>query len=157
LRSPLAADALAKQALEEEVARLLMRGKFLDAVPQEVADFVGAGGGASQSSDVAAHREPFAFTVHGRGVDGQLKSGGGVVGEDDLRPGSKNRANLVALFRMLHAHVVQQDVAGNESSIASSAACPRSVVELVSVATADDTVLHALSRQTLGGVRRSQH
>jgi hypothetical protein len=62
-----AADALSKQALEEEVARLLMRGKFLDVVSQEVADFVGAGGGASQSSDVAAHREPFAFTVHARG------------------------------------------------------------------------------------------
>jgi hypothetical protein len=66
-------------------------------------------------SGVPAHRQPFAFTVHARGVDGQLKSGGGVVGtsEDDLRPGFKNRANLVALFRMLHAHVVEQDVAGN--------------------------------------------
>ena len=120
---------------------------------QEVADFVGAGGGASQSSDVAAHREPFAFTVHARGVSGEFKSGGGVVGTsgDDLRPGSKNRANLVALCRMLHAPVVQQDVAGNKSSIASSAACPRSVPELVSVAETDDTVLHALIRALMGG------
>jgi len=102
---------------------------------------------------VAAHREPFAFTVHARGVSGEFKSGGGVVGTsgDDLRPGSKNRANLVALCRMLHAHVVQQDVAGNESSIASSAACPRSVPELVSVAETDDTVLHALIRALMGG------
>ena len=91
---------------------------------------------------MTAHREPFAFTAlcfHcpcSGGVNGQLKSGGGVVGtsEDDLESGSKNRANLVALFRLLHAHVVQQDVAGNDSSIASSAACPRSVPELVSVA-----------------------
>jgi hypothetical protein len=162
-----AEGALVQRNLEEEVARLLMRGKFLDVVSQEVADFVGAGGGAAQRSDVAAHREPFAFTVHARGGNGQLKSGGGVVGtsEDDLRPGSKNRANLVALFRMLHAHVVQQDVAGNsmmtgnsmmevegESSIASSApACPRSIPELVSVAETDDTVLHALIRALMGG------
>ena len=62
-----AEGALVQRNLEEEVARLLMRGKFLDVVSQEVADFVGAGGGASQSSDVAAHREPFAFTVHARG------------------------------------------------------------------------------------------
>ena len=131
-----AEGALVQRNLEEEVAGLLMRGKFLDVVSQEVADLVGAGGGAAQRSDVAAHREPFAFTVHARGVNGQLKSGGGVVGtsEDDLQPGSKNRANLVALFRLLHAHVVQQDVAGNDSSITSSAACPRSVPELVSVA-----------------------
>jgi hypothetical protein len=108
----------------------------LDAVSQEVADFVGDCGGAAQRSDMTAHREPFAFTVHARGVNGQLKSDGGVVGtsEDDLKSGSKNRANLVALFRLLHAHVVQQDVAGNDSSITSSAACPRSVPELVSVA-----------------------
>jgi hypothetical protein len=129
-----------------------MQVKFLDAVPQQVAGFVGAGGGAAQRSDAPGHRESFAFTVHGRGVDAQLKSGGGVVGtsEDDLRPGSKNRANLVALFRMLHAHVVQQDVAGG-SSIASSAPCPRSIPELVSVAEADDTVLHALIRALMGG------
>ena len=148
-----AEGALVQRNLEEEVAGLLMRGKFLDVVSQEVADFVGAGGGAARRSDVAAHREPFAFTVHARGVNGQFKSGDGVVGtsEDDLRPGSKNRANLVALCRMLHAHVVQQDVAGNESSIASSAACPRSVPELVSVAETDDTVLHALIRALMGG------
>ena len=92
-----AADALSKQALEEEVARLRMRGSFLDVVSQDVADFVGAGGVAAQRRDVAAQSEPFAFTVHCRGVNGQLKSGGGVVGtsQDDLRPGSKNRANLV--------------------------------------------------------------
>ena len=63
-----AEGALVQRNLEEEVAGLLMRGKFLDVVSQEVADFVGAGGGASQSSDVPAHREPFAFTVHARGV-----------------------------------------------------------------------------------------
>ena len=117
-----AEEALVQLKLEDEVSRLRMQVKFLDAVPQQVAGFVGAGGGAAQRSDAPGHRESFAFTVHGRGVDAQLKSGGGVVGtsEDDLRPGSKNRANLVALFRMLHAHVVQQDVAGG-SSIASSA------------------------------------
>jgi hypothetical protein len=145
-----AEEALVQLKLEDEVSRLRMQVKFLDAVPQQVAGFVGAGGGAAQSSDAPGHRESFAFTVHGRGVDGQLKSGGGVVGEDDLRPGSKNRANLVALFRMLHAHVVQQDVAGG-SSIASSAPCPRSIPELVSVAEADDTVLHALIRALMGG------
>ena len=141
-----------------------MRGKFLDVVSQEVADFVGASGGAAQRSDVAAHREPFAFTVHARGVNGQLKSGGGVVGtsEDDLQPGSKNRANLVALFRMLHAHVVDQDVAGysmmeveGESSIASSApACPRSIGELVSVAETDDTVSSCAYSRPHGWARR---
>ena len=68
-----AADALSKQALEEEVARLLMRGKFLDVVSQEVADFVGAGGGAAQMSDEPARREPFAFTVHARGVNGNSR------------------------------------------------------------------------------------
>jgi len=147
-----AEEALVQLKLEDEVSRLRMQVKFLDAVPQQVAGFVGAGGGAAQRSDAPGHRESFAFTVHGRGVDAQLKSGGGVVGtsEDDLRPGSKNRANLVALFRMLHAHVVQQDVAGG-SSIASSAPCPRSIPELVSVAEADDTVLHALIRALMGG------
>jgi hypothetical protein len=70
-----ATDALAKQSIEEEVARLLMRGKFLDAVQQEVADFVGAGGGAAQVSDVPAHCQPFVFTVHARG--GKISARGG--------------------------------------------------------------------------------
>jgi len=148
-----AEGALVQRNLEEEVARLRMRGKFLDDVPQEVADFVGAGEHAAQMTDEPARPEPFAFSVHARDSKGQLISAGGVVGAsaDDLVRGSKNRANLVGLCRLLYAHVVQQDVAGTESSIASSAACPRSVVELVSVATADDTVLHALIRALMGG------
>jgi hypothetical protein len=71
-----AEEALVQRNLEEEVARLLMRGRFLDVVSQEVADFVGAGGGAAHRSDVAAHREPFAFTVHARGVNGRVNGRG---------------------------------------------------------------------------------
>jgi hypothetical protein len=104
-------------------------------------------------SDETARPEPFAFSVHARDSNGQLISACGVVGAspDDLESGSKNRANLVGLFRLLHAHVVKQGVAGTESSIASSADCPRSVLELVSVATTDDTVLHALIHALMGG------
>jgi hypothetical protein len=50
----------------------------------------------------------------GLGSNGQLKSGGGVVGAsgDPLLRGSKLRETKVALCRMFHAHVVEPDVQG---------------------------------------------
>jgi hypothetical protein len=64
--------------------------------------------------DAPAHRQPFAFTVHVLGSDGQLKSGGSVVGAsgDSLLRGSPLRETMVALCRMFHAHVVEPDVQG---------------------------------------------
>ena len=125
------------RALEDEVARLSTQSKFVGAVPQDVADFVVGGDGVAQHSGAPAHLQPFAFTVHAPGEDGRLRSGGGVVGVggDRLQRGSRIRANLVALMRMLHAHVVERDVAGDSmvedegpgGSASSVSSCPRSI------------------------------
>ena len=53
-----AEGALVQRNLEEEVARLRMRGKFLDDVPQEVADFVGAGEHAAQMGEASVREKP---------------------------------------------------------------------------------------------------
>jgi hypothetical protein len=58
-----AEEALVQLKLEDEVSRLRMQVKFLDAVPQQVAGFVGAGGGAAQTNiQNNLERVPLAFS-----------------------------------------------------------------------------------------------